>query len=612
MKKHLLAMLSLCIAAFGATSASAAVVKAVRTQHAATAKAAAFDETLNTSVAAIYDDQAYETPNYYIVISNNSQTKFDRNTGTITSPNGSLVMILDLYNEPTNPHVLPTGTYKMQDDVNGYGAFTFNSEYSMVNAYGNNNQAESFIITDPIEISCENDIYTISTVIREGNESIRIGYVGRLPMNSVEERPTVYPQITYDVNATLDKGGISFYQGTTDVSYQGVSYLNLYSTEFDENGSMQGNGWNLCMLIAHKRFTTAKAYTLIPGEYVNATNLQRFTWYPCREIDYPLGEQTITMPFGSYIRRLVNGEYTYAYLKTGTFTIEELGDGNYRGTLTAVTDLGFDVNVTWEGPVTMNTENATFEATVSNLTDDVDLDFSKLETSRVWYTGLTGGCRTFKLDIGSPAGRDEGINYGGDLLRIEFLAPTNHCRIEPGIYRVVLRRWNSNELNAGGTYEPYSLNKGYFSNSGDTDGTYYRHFKEGAYCVYDLAGPIDDGQVKVTTTDYENYNIEIALVDDAGFEIRGTWDGPVQLMYDYDALVSGIESVEADHGGIQTVVEGRDIVVLNAGNAPVALYNTLGSLMLSTTADSPINASALPAGVYILKVSNTSFKIALK
>ena len=130
--------------------------------------------------------------------------------------------------------------------------------------------------------------------------------------------------------------------------------------------------------------------------------------------------------------------------------------------------------------------------------------------------------------------------------------------------------------------------------------------------MYDLAGPIDDGQVKVTTTDYQNYNIEIALVDDAGFEIRGTWDGPVQLMYNYDDLVAGIESVGADHNGIQAVVEGRDIVVLNAGNAPVALYNTLGSLMLSTTADTPINASAFPAGVYILKVSNTTFKIALK
>ena len=34
----------------------------------------------------------------------------------------------------------------------------------------------------------------------------------------------------------------------------------------------------------------------------------------------------------------------------------------------------------------LNNDNATFKSAVSNLTDDVDLDFSKLETGRILST----------------------------------------------------------------------------------------------------------------------------------------------------------------------------------------------------------------------------------
>lgn len=376
---------------------------------------------------------------------------------------------------------------------------------------------------------------------------------------------------------------------------------------------MYGAGFNLSMMVAHKRFTKRDSYQICPGTYTNAKNLARDTWYPCREIDY----MGITMPFGSYIRELkiVNGErsYTYAYLKTGEFTIEDNGDGTYKGTLDAVTTLGYTVKLTWSGAIALNTENASFQATISDLTDDVVLDFSKLEKGRIYHSGLKGGCRTFIVDLGSPSGKDEAINDGGDLLRMEFLADANDHLLKPGLYTVVPRRWNSDELRAGGTYEPMSLNKGYFGEHGDQIGTRYAHFRSGSYCVYDMVGPAEEGSVRVSTSDYQNYQFEIDLADDAGFKITGYWDKPIEYNYSPDAVLAelGIEGVGGDDTVIRVVQEGSNLLVLNAGNSPVEIFAIDGRLVRAATADALIPVDGLSEGIYVVKVKNATLKIKL-
>lgn len=612
MKKILLPFLAILIA----IGASGAPVKRLPAAANATARAAQSSISMSYALSSIYDDANYKVPNFYVVLSNSEEAKYNSNTGDVTAPAGSFTMTLDFFNDaPADGIYLPEGIYTVIEEGFGERPFGFTYEYSFLDYFDENGNRTSYKFEYPVEVKRDaNGRYTITATLATNSGDIEITYNGPLTFRRATEKPTVYPQINRDVNVNLNKGGISFYQGVPDGYNQGMSYLNLYDVTFDESsGYMYGAGFNLCMMIAHKRFTKRESYEICPGTYTNATNLARFTWYPCREIDY----MGVVMPFGSYIRELkiVNGErtYSYAYLKTGEFTIEDNGDGTYKGTLNAVTSLGYNVTATWSGSIVLNTENATFAATISDLTDDVDLDFSNLEFGRIYHTGLKGGCRTFIVDLGSPSGKDPGINEGGDLLRMEFLSDPKDHLLKPGLYTVVPRRWNEYELRAGGTYEPMSLNKGYFQN-GDQVGTRYAHFRNGSYCVYDMVGPAETGTVRVDTQDYETYQFNIDLEDDAGFKITGSWDKPIVYCYDPQAVldeISGIESIDGDEGSIRAIVEGSNLFVINAGNSPLEIYSIEGRLLLSTTADKMIPTSALGNGLFLIKVKNTTLKMIL-
>lgn len=616
MNKPLISFLSLL--AFGVTAKAIVKPLAAPREIETNAMQMTLPLSMEYVLTSLYDDKNYKVPNYYVILSNNENAKYNSNTGDISAPAGTFTLILDCFNyTPEDGVYLPEGTYEMLADDNNPTALGFTYEYSMLNFYNENGDQSSTQLENPVVVRRdENGRYKITTTVEvTPTEVYEVTYSGPLTFGTSTEKPTVYPQITHNVTGNLDKGGISFYQGVTDASSQGVSYLNLYDVKFDNtNGYMEGPGLNLSMMIAHKRFTKRASYAICPGTYTNAKNLARDTWYPCREIEY----MGIVMPFGSYLRELkvVDGErnYTYAYLKTGEFTIIDNGDGTFKGELHAETTLGYTVDLTWSGEITLNTDNASFQATVSDLTDDVELDFSKLEKGRIYHTGIVGGCRTFIVDLGSPSGKDPGINNGGDLLRMEFLSDANDHLLKPGLYTVVPRRWNSDELRAGGKYEPMSLNKGYFGSKGDQIGTRYAHFREGSDCVYDMVGPAEEGSVRVETEDYINYRFTIDLMDDAGFKITGYWDKPIEYNYNAEALkqeLGAIDEVVDDSSAIHAVIEGTNLFVINAGNAPVALYSIDGRLLATTTADQMISISDFEKGIYIIKVQNSTIKIRL-
>lgn len=586
------------------------------------ARPAADTPTLQTNnvLLALFDDRSSKVPNFYVIFASSESAKYNSNTGAISAPAGSFALVLDLYNNvPDDGIYLPEGTYNWFDSEGAEQTFGYSSEWSMLNYYDENGQQYSMLLTDPVQVTRDANTgrYNIKTLVAFSDGVVEVSFTGPLTFGSSTERPTVYPQITRDLDVNLDKGGISYYQGVTDISSQGVSYLDLYDVDFNnENGYMNGEGFNLCMMIAHKRFTKKADYAVCPAVYTNSNTLARDTWYPAREIDY----MGFVMPFGSYIRQLKieNGErnYYYAYLKTGTFVVEDNGDGTYKGTLDAVTTLGYSVKATWRGAIALNTDNAQFQATVSDLTDDVEFDFSPLDKGRIYHNGIQGGCRTLIVDLGSPSGKDEGVNYGGDILRMEFLVDTRHHLLEPGLYTVVPRRWNSNELHAGGTYEPGSLNKGYFDGSGDQIGTRYAHFRTGSYCVYDMVGPAESGSVRVETSDYKNYTFDIDLMDDAGFKMFGLWDNkPIEYCYDSEALKAeigaGVSIIGDEESAVKAVIEGENLFIINAGNAPVAIYAVDGRQVLSTTADKVIPVDSLGRGVFIISTNNTTLKIRL-
>ena len=580
--------------------------------------ASATTKALDYSVIGLYDDVNYSMPNYFVQLSDDESAKYDPRAGKTTITTG-YVLQLDLYNVATSPAAVIPGTYTAKPASADLTAETYDADFSELSYYADGKlQGAASRLTAPVVItSDDNGVYTVTTTATDPvtNEPLDLSFTGRLPMKGVNDKPSSFTQLRKDLlDVELDMGGIAYYQGVSEYSRNGGTYINLYSANFNESGGLTEDGINLAMLVSHKPFVKKPDFQIVPGTYTSATTLERDTWYPCREIDYTFGSEVISVPFGSYIRIRQNDEYVYGYLKTGTFAIDVDENGDVSGTLDAYTDLGYHVTATFCGPMALNTDNATFQVGVSNLVDDVDLDFSKLEKGYIYHTGLTGGCRTFIVHLGST--RDPEIDNGGDMMRLEFLAPTNTAVLRPGMYSVVPVRWNEYELQAGGTYEPMSLNKGYFDNMGAMIGTRYAHNEEGRYCVWDFAAPAESGTVKVETDDYINYRFDINIIDDIGFEIRGQWDKPLQYMYDRDALekeMAGIELPAADaESALGVAVDGRDIIVLNAGAAAVSLFDTNGRGVAAGNAAEVLDASSLPAGIYILSVNNQSFKIVLK
>lgn len=614
MKKSLLAIVG---AALMAMTGNATVVKSAAVGHqpmsAPMASRANQVFNLTQNVVSFYDSKSYTTPNYYIVLSDDPNATYDANNGLITNIYNGYCLFLDLYNVETNPVAVPAGVYYPTEAASPAPG-TYTTEYSYFAFYdGSGQQAASIKLDGDVNIDLdENGVYTVVAKVTQDGTTLDLRYEGRLGMSNTHDKPTVYPQLKKDVNVKMT-GGVAFYQGVSDVSGQGATYLNLYSGKFDpETGAMTEPGSTIAMLIGHKKFMKKESYTLVPGTYEVSYTVNRFTWYPAREVDY----SGMTMVFGSYYREMAYNvdqtkDYKYGYLKTGVLEIEEAEGGNFKATLRAKTDLGYEVDVDFEGPVTMQWANIPGSASVSNLTDDVALDLDKIKKARVWHTNIIGGCRSFILDIGSPAGRDEEINFGGDLFRMEIFTDIHESTIPEGTYTVVERRWNDNELRAGGKYQPFQLNKGHFTEMGGSTGTRYTHFKEGSYCVEDLHGPAEEGTIGIKIEENGDYTFTINIMDDAGWYITGGWSGPLDLQYDPEALAASVREISADNSNSLTAwVDGTKLRVGGAEGA-LSLIDLTGKTIACGTAAEGIDIEGVESGIYIIKNNNKAIKIVL-
>ena len=101
---------------------------------AVTASSAAWAaNTLNLSyeVVGLYDDKSYDTPNYYLVLSDSESARYDNKTGSVKLDAGYIV-VLDLYNLPSDPLALQPGTYESSDAMT---KFSVNPDESKVQLY---------------------------------------------------------------------------------------------------------------------------------------------------------------------------------------------------------------------------------------------------------------------------------------------------------------------------------------------------------------------------------------------------------------------------------------------------------------------------------------------
>mgnify|MGYP001061450329 CR=1 FL=1 len=566
---------------------------------------------LSYTTVGLMDAKNYQTPNYYVVLSDNPSARYNKSTGALTLDNG-YVLVLDLYNVATNPVVLPDGTYTISEE---YTPLTVSAENSQFMLYANG-KAKTTEIEAPVVVTRNNDgIYTLTTKAKDPSDKTEreITFTGRIPILDANAKPAAFDQLNRDMtDMKLNQGGIAYYLGKTGYSTNTVTSLNFFSAPYDTNGALIGDGINLVMMIAHKKIPKKEDYMIIPGTYESSTDFARYTWYPCREIDYPMDNETISIPFGSYIRIRENGKYVYGYLQRGTFTVEfDKTTKHLTGTLDAYTDMGYHITATLDGNVTYDFSSTSYDSAISNLEDDVDLDLDYLEKGRLWHNGEKGGCRSFILDLGSPAGRDSEAGVAADIIRIEFLTDKNECRIKPGLYTVAAERWDENELKGGGTYEPMSLHQGWAATDG---GTRYAHFQEGLTYVYDFVAPIHAGTVRVETNDNINYTFEINLIDDAEFEIRGLWDNkPVEYQYNPDDIGggSGVDDVNAEGVKIAVMKDGDMIHILNAGNTEASIYDLDGRLLHVGPASQAVPVSSLGTGVRVIRVEGQTSKIIL-
>ena len=71
------------------------------------ASASAATLEMSQSVVGLFDDQGYDVPNYYVILSDQSSATYNQKTGTVALEQG-YVLSLDLYNVVTDPLSLPT------------------------------------------------------------------------------------------------------------------------------------------------------------------------------------------------------------------------------------------------------------------------------------------------------------------------------------------------------------------------------------------------------------------------------------------------------------------------------------------------------------------------
>ena len=81
---------------------------------------------------------------------------------------------------------------------------------------------------------------------------------------------------------------------------------------------------------------------------------------------------------------------------------------------------------------------------------------------------------------------------------------------------------------------------------------------------------------------------------------------------DLEKELSGITVATGDDTQVKVAVEGRNIMVLNGGDADIRLVDLNGRTVATGNAATTLDASSLPSNIYILRINNQSIKIALK
>lgn len=536
--------------------------------------------------------------NYYF-IATSVQSKYDPNTGGIELYEPGWSVAFDLYATPSSPAQIPLGTYKLSDACT---EFTCHNEYCYAMYLDVNGNVEVYEFNNDVTVTTNsNGITEIKGSINQNGKTTTFVFTGQPTFEETNSNQGVLPRIREHLDLDFT-GSLGYYDGNLFQSNTGSLRLNLYDCQFDtESGSHTGVGHCLQLSLFNILFGDSKNAKVKEGTYTMAQNFAKNTWYPGLEIDY-MGMTTIMGTFCQ--RHAADGSYTYCFMAEGTVVIDELENGNYKIDVDFKTDEGYTVKGSFEGPITRIIDQSDDEkkAVISTLEEDLELDLAGIDTARVWKADDINGCSRYYLDIGSPSGRDEFVaKHGGDIFRIDMLTELGRGFFPSGIYTVM-------EENYEQYYKPFALRRGFFEDGGDLRGTRWFHFLEdGSYMIADGLAPAYGGTVSLVQQGDNVYKIDIAVVDDAGFNITGEWTGPVVAMFEVPV---GIENALAD--AEYTYLDKETILLGNvAADECINIYATNGALVKSQVGNGTISLSNLPKGVYLVKAANkNTFKVA--
>lgn len=503
-------------------------------------------------LGAFYTKLEDNVANYYVLLSS-VRGEYDSTSGALTAPKG-YVLFLDLYAAPNGGGSLPEGSY-VPGTANQLNAF--DSEYTCIQVMDENNNATEFIqITDTVTVSRTKTGQTlILTTATIGGKKKTLRFQGNIVLSNTQSTTDIYYQLAHDVN-TRFTGGVSLYYGNLYDSNTGNMVVRMYDCQFDlESGAQLGDGYAMELMLFGPLFAEAKDAVIAPGHYTLARNFTRDTWFPGMEVNY----MGVTVTFGTFVQELRSTDptfgdegYGWAYASSGTIDVEDIGGDSIRITLDLKSKTGYAIKGVYEGPqFPVFDYSPPAKSAVSTLTEDLELSLDYVERARIYDHGVQGetGTRSFVVDLGDDLDPEGFVlpelyrsEYGADCMRLEFLVAQNDPYLAEGIYYVT-------EENFVNYYAPGRMRWGYFANGGEITGTRWMHLAPSRYYVMDGHAPVVSGFVTVELAGKKSedgadiYIFRINLTDDAGFNITGTWEGPVRLCYDPKEINPNAEGV---------------------------------------------------------------------
>ena len=566
---------------------------------------------LNNSVMAAYYPATASShagfENYYLVVSDKNDVSYDVKTGAMTAKNAT-VATLDMYAVDGHGVELPTGTFSADGDL------MYDTDYSFVQNYDADGKGDDGCdIAGDVNVTktdAGNDGNSVYTITFSDENGTSYAFVGELSFtNMASGSAATYPQITTDLKNLNFTGGLAFYHGNLMESNTGNMVLDLYTDEFDpETGGLPGKGIDFCINLYNRLFGDPSTATLVPGTYTVARNFKVNTFFPGMEVDY----MGMTVLMGTYVKRRkavtgLDSDYDYCYIADGTITITEgEEEGTFDITVDCTTDRAHKVTGTAKGIrfTVYDKSDHNSKDVDSNLTEDVNLKFDRVDKSRIYNGGEQNGVQVFTVDLGSPSGLDDpyyevdGHKYtkgDQDLLRMEFQCEKGSQYLQEGTYTLMDQGHLWTNL-----YAPFMLTRGYFDSLGGRTGTVYQHFmasspEEQHTWVVDKYATIYSGTVGVSKTDDNHYKFVIELYDGNGFKVSGEFDKEMEYHYSPSDITTGINGVSD-----------------NAASGKVEVYTVSGQLVKTVNATPAQSLEGMPNGMYIVKTNNKTTKIVKK